>query len=292
VLLAAAPAKAGTLEVHWLAPHLWVKAEAAPLAAVLNAIESRTGIVIVGAQLLSETVSVTFEGVPLDEAVARLVRGRSYFMEAGDGGDAVTRVVILRGRQSLTSPPGVEVDGVANPEDRLAVLGEAMAEPGATREALLAMAVESRDPDVQPAALDVLGHLGTREARLTVLSSAVSPDPRERVAALRVLATVDSDEAMPLLGSALADGDVDVRSAALDLVATLEGPQPLRLLDRSLADPEPTVRLAAVELLARRADADSLALVRKALGDGNEAVRLVAETLLRQAGKGTDESAQ
>src|SRR2546425_8641724 len=80
VMLATLPALAADLEVRWANGRLSVKASGEPLGTVLREIARQTGVVIQGADALSEPVVSDFGEVPLAEGLRRLLRGQNYLI--------------------------------------------------------------------------------------------------------------------------------------------------------------------------------------------------------------------
>lgn len=283
VVLAALPTLAADTEVHWANGRLSVKASGEPLGTVLHEIARQTGVVIKGADALSEPVVSDFDQVPLAEGFRRLLKGKNYLIVEKSrklrSQPAVTRVFVLTTPTVAASAEG-ESGSVSLPAEHIGVLDTALGEEEHTAETILRRAASAGDRDVQRVALDLLGHLNTSSARLAVVEHARSADPEERMAALKVLTTVDPAGALPELNEALGDRDPGVRSGALELLATMMDPAVGPLLERALADADPAIRIATVEFLGRRGDESSLALIHNALSDRNEAVRAVAADLV------------
>jgi hypothetical protein len=75
---------------------LKLTAEGHSLDQVLNETTSATGIEFIGRVGRCEEVSITFDFLPLEQALARILRGRSYIVEEQPG-SGVSRVWLLRG---------------------------------------------------------------------------------------------------------------------------------------------------------------------------------------------------
>ena len=289
--LAAFPALAANPEVQWANGCLSVKARGEPLVRVLREIARQTGVVIEGAGALSEPVVTDFGRLPLAEGLRRLLSGRNFLIlqESGElrSEPSGTRVVVLSspGRGASTED---ESGSTFLPAERGGALDAALREDAGTAETILRSAASAGDHDVQALALDLLGHLNTPSARLTVVEHARSGDPDERMSALKVLATVDASEGLPELTDALGDRDPAVRSCALELLATMTDAAVGPLLERALADSDPAIRIATIQFLGRRGDENSFALIQNALSDQNEAVRMAAADILSQRREGGD----
>lgn len=210
--------------------------------------------------LTSEPVSLALHDATIDEAIGRLLRGRSFLVRhegASSRGDRRIEVVVLP--DAISAPDGTRL-GITT----------AFPQTGRLRDRRPAAALGAR-PDLG----DDLEHAW----RLGV-------DPAERARA--PMATRDaspSREAWGLLVSALDDPDELVRRTALEQMGDAGQPLPLtRLIRVSREDQHATIRVQALALLAERAPDVAVGLLRHALDDSDSEVRERSRQVLEDLG--------
>jgi HEAT repeat protein len=109
-------------------------------------------------------------------------------------------------------------------------------------------AAETSGADAARAAVEVLVHVGSRDAVGALLS--LSRDPALRAMCVAALARV-REEALDAVGAGLADSDHGVRGAVVEALARRKQPSATRLLANALSDPDPRVRHTAERALGR-----------------------------------------
>lgn len=260
----------------------------APLAAVLAAIGQQAEITIsVSDDLTSERLSVSFQNVPLEEALKRVLAGQSYaFAYTQDKGREVISGVRLFAKHKPVPPTNAAPTGMP----ALAQLPGSQGLPTplpATRSwgyGGSPMNKETRAPIGEDVPLDEL----TR-------SFSQTKDPALRSAMLDAMADRGEEEekpVAPVLATALSDSDEEVRTNALNLLKTTFEPVPLGPLARMAAtDNNADLRMEAMTLMADQLFAEERtqeewtvahASLSRSLSDSNEDVREQAEMLLSE----------
>ena len=146
---------------------LSVKAHGEPLRMVLREIARQTGVVIEGADGLSEPVVSEFGQVPLVEGLRRLLSGRNFLILEQSGElpwqGAGTRVVVLATTGAVTAE--VAPGSVFVPAGGSNALDDALREDKDIAEFIERNAATTGDRDVQALALDVLDQLNTSSSQ-------------------------------------------------------------------------------------------------------------------------------
>lgn len=288
VLGAPIAARAGST-VDWKDGGLTVRAEYMPLASVLAEVARRTGIRIVGAQDLHESVTLGFSEVSLEDGLRRLLAGRSYVIiidPTALGKTLPIEVWLLgRGASGAAGMTGEGEDSSRGP-GRLAAGSEATADdpPGARLRGFLA----DPDPAIRRFAVERLGEVGEPWAlsRLVVALNDESAGVREK--AVTALGEYGPDGVDPVLMLLEVETHPDVRVAVAELLGRLAGPRGVSALEGMLVDSDPEVRRAAVHARAlARGGGTNEALLAAAL-DHDAAVRTAALNSLGIFGAETD----
>lgn len=204
-----------------------------PLTNVLDRLGQEIGAQIYrGNMILEEEISVKFDGLPVEEGIKRLFRGKSYVviqqtvpMPSGNGNQVVKAAAVVteihllpQGTAATKEPPSVEweTNDYGKTEDRVAELEQVVADG---------------DPDGLTAAIEIALEDPDRDLRLHALGLIESPDhvsietlndvaltdtsPDLRMEALGILLSIHGPSAaLPVLEQALADRDSDVSALA------------------------------------------------------------------------------
>jgi hypothetical protein len=294
------------LAVHGNPEQLVVHAENVPLSDVLQRIARATGLQIVGADKLSGTVTTSFSGVPLREAVSRLLvewdyaltegdsssvsvrRPRLFILERAAGAPPVSSAASARilssppGTSSQAHPKGEEVDpeAVVTPEEskRIAELHAAVAKHDV---ATLQAAIADPDPEIQRAAFDLLNGLEPATAISALVSASQNSDSTIVIQSLTLLVQSDGDRQVVLsaLAAQLQNQDTSIKLYAVQALADI-GSDAVDFLRQALTDPDRTVRLAVVQNAAR---GDwGLPLLQSALSDSDQQIQQMAQRLIEQ----------
>jgi hypothetical protein len=256
----------------------------APLAAVLTAVGQQTQITIsVSDDIKSERVSLSFQNVPLEEALKRVLAGQSYAFvyKQGEGGNVISGVRLfakheqvpptdfapsglpaitqLTGNQGLPTPPPTTRlwgrGGSTMNEEKGASVGDDV-----PLDELKRSFSETKDPALRSAMLEAMSDRG------------------------------EEGPVAPVLSTALSDSDEEVRATALNLLKSTSEPVPLGPLALMTAtDNNPDLRMEAMTLMADQLFVDERtkedwaivhASLSGSLSDPNQDVREQAEMLL------------
>jgi HEAT repeat protein len=286
--------------LEWNGRALSVTAEQASLAELLQALEQATGVEILGADAVDETVSVQFSDLPLDEALRRLLARVNHLLVEDDSpapGAPRLSVWILGAGSPANRAPAVRIDQRSPQEQPWGPIPDLATEPDAEMrrwvvkrlaersdpEAFDALrrALEDPDPGVRQDALGALGPYG--RTALEPIKALLSREKSAtvRAAGLGILAQVAGDEAAPLLRRMLTSRDSRVRLAAVEALGHADEATAREALSIGLRDTEPAVRMAAMRTLAlyvgERAVKDAL---DQGLIDADEAARVLGSGLL------------
>jgi hypothetical protein len=247
---------------------LTVALRAAPLHVVLAEIERQTGVSIAVDPAVQGDVTMTFENLPLDDALVRLLRGENFSLEYGRGHEVTQVRVWPRGAA------GVSVRGPPDPSPRRRIDDTSAREhpgpdasqpsptgpalPDTTREAEVARLMTARDPAERKRAVEALQEQGDPQDKPVFLHAIQDADPRVRRSALEALldlasgSTFDDLPLDQLRDVATHDPDSLVRRSALELLAGIgdgtDDPAAVETIRQAAQDPDPAVRDLATAL--------------------------------------------
>ncbi len=235
---------------------------------VLDAIQAQTGIRFHHAYPFQGSVSASFTGLSVGQALARL-----FGPEAG---------FIFRhppnGSGSPSTPNEVWILG------QLKEGGSASARHGAHASAHGAIPIPQEQPSRGESEGDASGSmLDENDVIQHYTKMAEHDDPAVRIEAVSALGQSgksDEPEVHNTLDAALSDKDPSVRRAAFQGLASRGGPEAMGSLWQALEDPDPGVRIMAVESVAPGKEGE--ALLEEALSDADEIVRVMAAERLKQ----------
>lgn len=256
----------------------------APLAAVLTAIGQQARITIsVPDNITAERLSLSFQNVPLEEALKRVLAGQSYtFAYKQDKGREVIAGVRLFAKNGQVPPTNSAPSGMQ-------VIAKLMGSQGlptplpATRSWGRGGAT-ANDGKGAPISDDVpLDELKR--------SFSETQDPARRSAILDAMANRGEEGPVaPALSMALSDSDEEVRTDALNHLKMTSEPLPLGPLAQMAAtDSNPDLRMEAMTLMADQLSAEertkeewalAQASLSRSLSDPHPDVREQAEMLL------------
>lgn len=204
------------------------------------------------------SVTVTFAGLSLEQALRHLFGDDSSFVLAYDAPGA-GEVPGLSGPAGAGAPSSHPAE-VWVVRARLVSPGPAAARPLDDRPAVSARAAQE-----------------LTEAAPELLASITDADPAVRMTAAAMLGGAGTDWAASALERLAArDPDPGVRAAAAAALAGIESVIAGAAVRAALSDPVLSVRLRTVEALARRGDDVAHALLRHALRDADSEVRSAA----------------
>ena len=208
-----------------------------------------------------ETVTLEWDGIPLEDALRELLRNKSYLIvyRAGSTGRVPSRVWVLEDRER--DPEGLEMEKAGDPEEYVrsaaAELGQLIWELEQEGEEalltdLLLERVHDSDTEIQRLALGSL--VDSVDPRIgAILADVVQygSDLGSRQLAAFGLARRGGAEGIGALLQALQDPDPQVRQMLLQVLATL-GEAASPALAWAIDDPDPEVSEAARDLLGKQ----------------------------------------
>lgn len=250
---AEAPDNAPSITLTIADGRLSLEARDASLPAILDEVGDRTGLRVrlddAGeAQLAGETVTMTLEGVPVEDALRRLLRGKDFVLVYSPNRLAEARVYGHSEERAGAPPPAASVPSgpVGDPESRDTVArlrNQALTSPdlAARAQALEGLAANADQRAVRDAVLEIL----ERESNPGLLQRALDIVGADRTIPLE-----------PIVKLAASNPAPEVRIKALtQLVEQMSrDPRARQTIETSAADdPAPAVRDAAKTLLQRAA---------------------------------------
>ena len=227
---------------------LTVKVHDASVEELVEEVARQSGLNIVWYGTISERITLDFQGLALDQALARILRRHSFALASAQGGEG--EGTAARPRKLWIIPKGAE----GSPP-----------QAAATNES-------EREDVLQDESLDI-----------TLLIAALrSEDSWEREEAVEALGEIGGPESAQFLGVALTDEDEDVRQAAIAALAHIGGDRAAQVLAVALEDEDEWFREEAVEALGEIGGNSAIRLLEQALSDEYEGVRDTAEELLEE----------
>jgi hypothetical protein len=254
----------------------------APLAAVLAAIGQQAQIALsLSGDIKSERLSLSFQNIPLEEALKRVLAGQSYaFVYKQDKGRNVISGVRLFAKHEQVPLS----NSAPSNQPAIAKLTGSQGLPQPTTRSWGRGVSTLNDMKIAPISDDVpLDELKR--------SFSETQDPARRSAILKAMANREEDGPVaPALAMGLSDIDEGVRTDALNHLKTTSEPVPLGPLAQMAAtDSSPDLRMEAMTLMADQLSAEertkedwavAQASLSRSLSDPNQDVREQAEMLL------------
>lgn len=229
---------------------LSVKIERARLTEVLQELARQARLeVSLASSLAEEQVSLSFDGLPLEQGIARILTGKNY---------------TLRYAPESVPPRVAEIRVISGGSGPIARIGLEVAPPSAGS--------ELRSPEGK--SLDELARDATQ-----------APDPKARIDALKSLGRWEKEEKVrAAVASALSDQDREVRGTALAFVQGGGVSIPLEALtDMALEDASPKLRLHALDELVERSEPGKIVeQLKQAAEDPDPHVQALAQRWLRR----------
>jgi len=284
----AEPSAVPSLQVDWNGERLSVSADAVPLADALRAVAGKTGLEILGIELLRGNASASFANLSLRDGLKVLLKDVGYALRGPSAEQPGFFLSIVSGptHQPATTPTAsAESDNRCDVPSAAGYVAEnhralhCWALDGDLQS--LRQAALSDDSERRTLALRLLAELDPEQATELAAAASRDPDPNHRLNGLQILGDLDNPAATAALGDALADSNATIRHAAVDGLMGQTSADVLPLLERALWDPDESVRALALELLAQRGAA-AVASVDAALGHSDPELRARARELREQ----------
>lgn len=300
-----------SLAIEYKQDRVSVVAEAIPLAQVLREVAQRAGIEILGSEKLQESISVSFSGLSIHEALQKLLVSVNHLV-IGDkppqGGTKPMRVLIV-GRRSEASLQSAQPEAIRNEEELEEELGEVVnpekaqkeyekrlkaveASAQAGDEQALRQALLDSEPLVQARALELLAAHDREKIAAHLIDLTKTSQPQTRIQALHLLSEselADEETIVSSLGDALVATDENVKAYAIEALAKRGGSEAMTYLQQAFRDPDPKIRRMVVENAAPQ-DAQGV-LLQEARWDPDETVRSFARFWLEQLGSEDEQGA-
>lgn len=292
LLIVAGPAMAQSgMRVDWKDGQLSVWTMETPLTEVLTEVARRTGLRIVGAEELRDSVTLGFSDVLLEDGLRRLLGGVSYvIVEPGmPHSQAYPTEVWVLGRGGYASSAAGATGPRENTGGELgsdAVASEVTVDDA--RGGRLQGFLADPDPAVRRFAVERLGEVGEPWARSRLVTALHDESPGVREKAVTALGEYGPEAADPVMMLLQFETHPDVRVAEAEFLGRIAEPRVAGVLEGMLVDADPRVRRAAVEALAHLPGAVASHALRIAALDQDVAVRTAALDGLGIFGAETD----
>jgi hypothetical protein len=267
-----------------------VTARNARLRDVLAEIARQSDLSVVSRSPLETRLTLEIEGLPLAEAVVRIMRGRSYMLHQAaatpndTNGDTLwvfsdgssddtaysltaTSLAIdilrsqlmsddIRARQeAIRELRKLDVDEVVGP---------------------LSYALNDDDQKIRVKAVYALADVGGDDAAAVLAAGLADADAWVRAETAYALGSLGDPAVIPILKHALNDADSRVRETAISAFTEIGGPQSADALALALEDTNSSIRVQAVEAIRNVGGESAIRLLNKALQDSDDTVREAA----------------
>ncbi len=237
-----------------------------PLVDVLERLGEQAGFEVVVLGVVADTVTLTLDAVPVDDAIRQLAGARSTIVGMSSGRDeqrgTVNAVWLFGEPEGVSGGSAGLLAQSGRSADRVAELGD----PNA---AVRAAAIEQLYALPEADAVERMGELLTRDPSLTV-----------RSAALEALANVGGVKAYTRVTNALEDKDAGLRLRALDVLHDLAPEASISALAQTLfRDRDSAVQRRAAELLYEHPNAVGRQILDTALKEGDASVVVAVQAL-------------
>ena len=256
-----------------------IRADNVALDDLLAEISLQSGLEVKANGVLDEPITLRIDALPFPEAIAGILRHRSYVLQY------VPPVNAHRSKLWISAniaPHDVSSSAIASAgnatgdlefewTDDMTRLSEAMTDDDArvrlravaaladvggyeAASALSATALSDGNPSVRAEAIHALSEVGGDNVIEVFKHALMDPDKQVRATAIEAFAEIGGDEAAFALAYALNSDDVRLRTAAVDALAEIRGEAALRMLEQGLGNQDGAVRDAAAAHLAELKD--------------------------------------
>jgi len=223
-----------------------VKVHDASVEELVEEVARQSGLNIVWYGTISGRITLDFQGLALDQALARILRQHSFALASAQGREGQGTAARLRklwiipkDAEGSTAQTPVADD----PEE------EDFPQAEAADMTLLLVALKSDDSWEREEAVEALGEIGGPESARFLSLALGDEDEDVREAAIAALTNIGGDEAAQALGLALEDEDEWFREEAIEALGEIGGDTAIRLLEQALSDEYEGVRETAEEWL-------------------------------------------
>jgi HEAT repeat protein len=282
-------ASSGYLHVQIADNIVTVEARDVTVEALLREIARQSGLAVLLHDPLDERVTLELQGLPLSEAIRRILRDQSFALRyvgspqsaENPNGEQPDMLWVFSKRprddhaslitrnarraqgpdDSLGTPDadeGVVPLSLALADDDVKVRLKAVSalidiggEQAAA--ALAAVTLSDKDASVREEAVYGLGEIGGETGMQVLEQALMDPDGRVREAAVEAFTDIGGSESARALAVALNNQDASLRAEAVDALGEIGGETAIRVLRQALADEQSFIREAAAEFLAELA---------------------------------------
>lgn len=264
-------------------PHTILSVDIAkvPLRKALKVFVQRTGIkALVAAAVPDEELTIKFEGLPLEEAVKRLLKGKNYLLKYGQR-ETVASLLEDQGSQALGAGKS-ETTKTGNSANE----SEQKTDPNDAGERQISeiRILSSSGGDANQNLVEIKEEPGERahEIEALVENAQKGATAQDRLAAIKEFQGLAEDEEIPAILPALQDEDENVRGEALAALQNIgSGNPPVdEIADMAGRDPNPRLRMQALDALVEFESGRAEAYIQEALRDTDPKVRRNAKRLL------------
>jgi len=211
---------------------LTVKVRDESVEELVEEVARQSGLHIVWYGTISDRITLDFQRLTLDQALARILRHHSFALASARPG----KLWII--------PKGAKGSGpqaaAANERERQDFLAEE-----STDLTLLIAALRSEDSWEREEAVEALGEMGGPQSAQFLGVALKDEDEYVRQAAVAALAQIGGDQAAQVLAVALEDENEWFREEAVEALGEIGGNSAIRLLEQTLSDEYEGVRDSA-----------------------------------------------
>ena len=260
-----------SVSVEFRNGRLSVSAKQIPIVELMRLVGNETGFEVTAyGDFTGQSVSLSFSGLQLGDAVRRLLRNTSAVVSYGSTGDpagksAINKIFLLGASPARVS--AIQINTL---------------EPG-LETSMRINEIQSGDSGSRIASIDRAEGLSD-EITLENLAFSLQhdPDPEVRLKAVSALEKIGGSTAVEVLESGLGDDDRQVRKKVVQTLGGIDDERiPLWLGQVLMGDPSAEVRLVAVRSIARKEGDTARIFLEAATGDSSRIVSEAAIGLLR-----------
>lgn len=255
-----------------------LQAHNAGVREVLDEIARKSDLIIVAPGPLHGWLTLEFERQPFDEALRRILRGRSYLLH-----QARPAAVATIGSHDRRSTLWIFSSGPAGKSGQLGAGGGPDSEMAVVIAALQTQLM-SDDVRVRQEAIGRLRQLGVHEVIAPLSYALTDEDQKTRVKAIYALADVGGEDAAAAMAAAAVDENPWVREETAYALGTLGGNTAIQILKLALDDTDSAVRGSAIEAFTDIGGGESAAALAVALRDADASLRVDAVEALAEIG--------
>ncbi len=232
---------------------LSVKLQDVSLREVLQEIARQGGLTLVPSGSLEYRITAEFHQLPLEEALRRILRQRSFAVEYSQ----------QRPEESPSTVPQPKTLWILSKAEKAYPVQTTVIDDNgvghylqdeATDISTLEAALWSDDSWEREEAVEALGESKRPEAVAPLSLALEDEDEDVREAAIASLAEIGGDAAAEALAIALQDRDSSIREEAVEALGEIRGESVIRLLKQALADEDESVQDTAADMLAELQD--------------------------------------